>query len=285
MRAAVRFGWIVLAGNLILACGNRAVDRRSILADDALSTFDRANDAEAGREVVSLTNQIEILLIENKYLFRLPVLEPRQDTIDAIKAFQKDKALPVTGRIDNAQLEMLENGMGNVWADVALAGNPFYLVSGSVGQRFASIMHGTWSSKLPTSGDKAGWPNVAEIECSEETASCVEAYATILSGSGPGVLMAHVNRWSIREWTGQIGAGRMLATDPDGTCPTLEVDWGAKTARTTTCPDPETGRQETSELVDGFRPYFDFIQAENQKKRAVWNSAYTRLLEQAIKGP
>jgi len=133
-------------------------------------------------------------LIENKYLFPLPVLEPRQDTVDAIKAFQKDKSFPVTGRIDRAQFELLEKGVGEISADINLPpGEPYVYLPGIMpGSRYASIRRGTWSSKLPTTADPAGWPNVAEIRCDKSTRRCIESDAEII-GTGPGVLTVDAN--------------------------------------------------------------------------------------------
>src|SRR5271167_1865518 len=112
-RLAMILAAIVALG---FTCG-RNVDRRSILAPDLLAKIEGKAEQSA---ITSVTNLIEVLLIENKYLFRLPVLEPRQDTVDAIKAFQKDKSFPVTGRIDRAQFELLEKGVGEISADINL---------------------------------------------------------------------------------------------------------------------------------------------------------------------
>jgi len=76
----------------------------------------------------------------------------------------------------------------------------------------------------------------------------------------------------------------LLATGVGSTCPSLDVDWDAKTARYTSCATPE-GHQETSELISGFLPYFNFIEAERKATRAVWNSEHTLLLKEALIDP
>jgi|SRR5271157_760400 len=278
------FACIVLATglSLVLGCGSKRVDPRSIVADDVLANISSEDTARQVKDLATMASLIEVLLIEDKYLFRLPASEPHQDTVEAIKAFQRDKSFPITGKIDKAQFDLLGKGLPGLMGDFNLIGPPRFTVFDPLpGRRRATITYGTWSSALPTIEDPAGWPNTAEIECHEETGRCIEADASIIAVQSVGAsLKASVREWRIREWTGS----RMIASKfEDSTCPKLEVDWDAKTARSFSCPDAE-GKRETSELISGFLPYFNFLNAEREARASVWNPAYTRLSREAFKG-